>query len=212
MSRLILVRHGQTPANAARAFRGPNGDTEPLDERGHAQAQALARHLGPHLAPLAAQGRVRVYASPFTRAQQTAGPLASAIGQPLGTLPGVHEVHTGHWQGQPYSRMDTHAHELVAGDGHFGFPGGESLHAVAQRMTAALDGVRPRAGETLVVVSHGAAITAYLAALHGTDPGTAWRRDTYRHLNTAYSELDWPQDGPATLARLAVLDHLGAPA
>lgn len=200
---LLLIRHGETPNNAARLFRGPDGAQEPLSEQGHAEAEALARALAALHCP-----NIRLYASPYVRAQHTALHLAGALGVPLQTLPGVHEIHTGHWQGRPYSALQTHAHELTAPDGQFGYPGGESLVEVGRRFEVALHGVRPQAGETVVVVSHGAALVALLARLLGRDAREVWFSDEYHHPNTAVTELSWQSDGQPELIRLADVSHL----
>ena len=200
---LLLIRHGETPNNAARMFRGPEGAQEPLSEKGHAEAQALG-------VALAAAGlpNIRLYASPYVRAQQTARHLAGALGVPLHTLPGVHEIHTGAWQGRPYSAMQTHAHELVAPDGHFGYPDGESLVGVAERFHTALLGLEPQAGETVIVVSHGAALVALLARLLDRDAREVWFSDEFHHPNTAVTELIWQGKGQPTVLRLADVSHL----
>ena len=72
MSRLLMVRHGETAHNAGGRLStaAPGG---PLNERGLAQAEALATRLAG--APLAA-----VYTSPLLRARQTAASIAAPHG------------------------------------------------------------------------------------------------------------------------------------
>lgn len=204
LPRLLLIRHGETPNNAARMFRGPDGAQEPLSERGHAEARALGAALAAQERP-----RVRLYASAYVRAQQTAQHLAEALGVPLHTLPGIHEIHTGDWQGRPYSAAQTHAHELVAPDGHFGYPGGESLLQVGERFASALHGLKPQDGETVVVVSHGAALVSLLARLLGRDAQDVWLSNEFHHPNTALTELIWHGNGQPEVVRLADVSHLG---
>ena len=64
---LLLVRHGQSAGNARRVFSG-SADV-PLTATGRAQAAALADRLAHE--PIAA-----VYASPLSRARDTARPTA----------------------------------------------------------------------------------------------------------------------------------------
>lgn len=203
-ARLLLIRHGETPNNAARMFRGPDGAEEGLSETGHAQAAALARSLATLDLP-----RPRLYASSYRRAQQTAQPIAEALGLPLHTLPGVHEIHTGDWMGRPYSDVDTRFHELIAPDGQFGYPGGESLAQVADRFHAALNGLKPQPGETVIVVSHGAALVALLARVLGRDLRAAYLSNELSHGNTAVTELIWKGEGQPEMQRLADVSHLG---
>ena len=201
---LYLIRHGQTPGNAAQTFRGPEGASEGLDETGHLQAKALAEALA--ALDLA---RPRLYASVYLRAQQTAEHIAQALNVPVQVLPGIHEIHTGDWMGRPYADMQGRLHELVAPDGQFGYPGGESLAQVGERFHAALQSLRPQEGETVLVVSHGAALVALLARMLGHDPQAAWLSDQFRHANTAVTELIWNEGGQPELVRLADATHLG---
>jgi broad specificity phosphatase PhoE len=86
--RLLLIRHGQTPANVIGALstRAPGpGLTELGVEQAEAVPQAL-RHetIG------------GVYASILVRTQLTSRPLTAALGFPDATvLPGLHEIEAG---------------------------------------------------------------------------------------------------------------------
>ena len=202
---LLLIRHGQTPGNVARMFRGPEGALEPLDETGHAQARALGAALSALSLP-----RPRLYASPYLRAQQTGQHIADALELPLHTLEGTHEISTGDWMGRPYSDVQRRLHELVAPDGLFGYPGGESLVRVGERFHSALQSLNPLDGETVLVISHGAALVALLARLLGLDARTAWLQGEYGHANTAVTELIWNAQGQPTVVRLADASHLSA--
>ena len=78
---ILLIRHGETPLNAARVMQPP--DT-PLSERGIAQALALAQRLG--AAPLAG-----ILSSDLRRAHDTAQAVAARTGLPVQTTPLLHE-------------------------------------------------------------------------------------------------------------------------
>lgn len=89
-----LVRHGQSTANAASVI-----DTAPpgasLTALGRQQAQTVA-------AVLASKGPVAaIFASQLIRTQQTAAPLASALGMNAQALPGLNEIDAGAFNGQP---------------------------------------------------------------------------------------------------------------
>ncbi|GBF06627.1 phosphoglyceromutase 2, co-factor independent, gpm [Deinococcus aerius] len=197
-ARLFLVRHGQTASNVSQILRGPSSADDPLDAVGEAQARAVASHLAALNLP-----RPRVYASPYLRARQTGEAIAAALGVPLTLLDGVREIDPGDWVGRPYSDLRTFSHELLHPAGGLGFPGGESLADVAARFRAAL----PAHPEPAVIVSHGAALTALLAALLGVDHREAWAGSRFAHANTAVSELEW--DGERWRAvRLADASHL----
>lgn len=83
---MILLRHGQSEFNLHfSATRRDPGIVDPrLTELGHAQAAEAAREL--------ARERVsRIIVSPYTRALQTAAPLARALGVPVMITPLVRE-------------------------------------------------------------------------------------------------------------------------
>ena len=201
-ARLLLIRHGQTDSNVTQVLRGASGAQTPLNAVGLGQAQQLAHALKALKLP-----GPRLYASTYLRAQQTARPIADALGVPLGILPDIHEIEVGEWEGRPYSDMRDLPHLMIAPDGHFGYPGGESLVGVGQRFHAALQTVLPKAGETVLIVSHGAALTAMLARLLEHDVTRSWP-ESYIHANTALTELLWNENGPPEVIRLADAGHL----
>ncbi|WP_043835216.1 histidine phosphatase family protein [Muricoccus aerilatus] len=83
---MILLRHGQSEFNLHfNATRQDPGIEDPrLTPLGHEQAEAAAEAL-------AAQGVTRILASPYTRALQTAAPLARRLGLPVHVQPLVRE-------------------------------------------------------------------------------------------------------------------------
>ena len=76
MRQLYIMRHGDALCDAVDAKRS-------LSERGHAQAADTAQWVAAH----AADRRVRLLASPFKRAQQTAQYLGTALGVPIESQP-----------------------------------------------------------------------------------------------------------------------------
>jgi len=83
---MILLRHGQSEFNLLfTASRVDPGIADPkLTELGHAQAAAAAERL-------AAEPIRRIVVSPYTRALQTAAPLAERLGVPVRITPLVRE-------------------------------------------------------------------------------------------------------------------------
>lgn len=196
---LFLVRHGQTAGNVTQTL-GQDPDT-PLDPAGEAQARAVAAWFAALKLP-----SPRVYASAYRRATQTGAAIAGELRVPLTVLEGLQEFGVGDWAGRPYAHLHTHLHEWVHEDGTPGFPGGESLRGVAQRVQAALEGaLLPHT--TPIVISHGGALSALLAALLGTDPTQAWQEGRFTHRNTAVTHLTREQ-GRWHLLQLAQTQHL----
>ena len=83
---MILLRHGQSEFNLLfTATRRDPGIADPrLTELGHSQAEAAAEAL-------AHEGIERIIASPYSRALQTAAPIAAKLGVPVIVNPIVRE-------------------------------------------------------------------------------------------------------------------------
>lgn len=83
---MILLRHGQSEFNLhfGATRRDPGIVDAPLTELGHLQATAAAERL-------AAERITRIIASPYTRALQTAAPIAKALGVAVVVNPIVRE-------------------------------------------------------------------------------------------------------------------------
>jgi broad specificity phosphatase PhoE len=162
MLRLHLMRHGQTDCSARGVFCGRCD--APLNARGHAMAEALARAYAPR--PWAA-----LVASPQARAQQTLAPLAAARGQPLVTVPLLAELDYGSWDGQTGEALAASPEGAQyaawqANPASLGPPGGETGEAVAARGRAALASLQAAypTGDVLVV-SHKSTLRVLLCTL-----------------------------------------------
>jgi probable phosphoglycerate mutase len=174
-TRLLLVRHGEIGANRERRWHGSTESD--LTSRGHEQVRRLAAHLA-----RAHHGVAAVHTSPLRRAQQTARPIAAA--------PGLAEFGIGVLENESYDDLvGPHRFlERIAEDLDWAPSGGESLGAVAARVTAAWAVIaRAHPAAPVVAVSHGAAIAAGLALLLDRDP-RAWTR--YHQRNASVSELE----------------------
>jgi probable phosphoglycerate mutase len=140
---IFVIRHGETPGNAARVLQLP--DT-PLSERGAAQAEQLARRLAHE--PIG-----RILASDYTRAAMTAAALETATGAPLVHDPLLRERNFGDLRGTPYD--DLGFDPFAPG---YQPPGGESWQVFHERVARAWKTIRAAAEETpghLAVVTHG---------------------------------------------------------
>ncbi|MCW2583384.1 MAG: hypothetical protein JWQ53_2174 [Klenkia sp.] len=156
--RLLLVRHGQSEANVAlRLDSLPPG--APLTQDGQAQARALVETL--RGTPVAA-----VLASRAVRAQQTAAPLAAALGLDVDVRDGLQETFVGDLEGQAgwpvLEEYDRAYGQWFTGAPEVAPPGGESGHDVLARYLPVVEDVRRTLAadphRSVVVVSHGAAI------------------------------------------------------
>ncbi len=168
---IILVRHGQTAANAQGLLQG-RVDLE-LSDVGRAQAAAVA-------ASLADCGAARVVSSPLRRALQTARSIADVLGRDVDVEPGLIELDYGDWDGRALAEVSPADWARWRSDPLFAPPGGETLAAVRSRVDGWLR--REIAGsESIIAVSHVSPIKAAVCAALGVDDATTWRM----HLDVA---------------------------
>jgi broad specificity phosphatase PhoE len=147
---VYLVRHGQTPLNAAGVLRGLLDPS--LDETGRDQARRLGAALGPAM-PSA------VVASPLRRARQTAQPVADRAGREVATDRRLIDRDYGQWAGR--SQESVAAQWGCVDDA----PGVEPLPVVRDRAMQGLTEIARRGrGGTVVAVSHDAVNRQLLAA------------------------------------------------
>ena len=96
---LTFIRHAESQSNAAHVINtdipGPS-----LTEDGQGQAEQLAHQL-------ARNNFDGVYASDMVRTQQTAAPLAHALGKPVNILPGLREIDAGRYDDTPTKKADS---------------------------------------------------------------------------------------------------------
>ncbi|GED98534.1 histidine phosphatase family protein [Gordonia crocea] len=148
-TRLVLLRHGQTPLSVDRRYSGR--DDVALTDVGHEQAALAAARLASW--PISA-----IITSPLQRTRQTAEPLAAATGLPVTVDEGLIETDFGQWEGLTFAEAaerDPELHRSWIGDIEVAPPGGESFADAARRVAAARAAiVAAHPDETVVVVSH----------------------------------------------------------
>jgi probable phosphoglycerate mutase len=168
---LILVRHGETSANVDGVWHGST-DT-PLTPRGHTQAERIARHLEDRHTDAQA-----LYSSPLRRARDTAAPIARALSLEPRLDPDLREYDIGRWEGKSFAELYTEQRffEHIRRDPDFAPHGGESPREVTGRLSAALERIAAfHAGERVVVIVHGGALSMALAHLLEGDY-TRWQQ------------------------------------
>lgn len=170
MSRLILIRHGETDWNTEGRWQG-QADVA-LNATGWSQAQQIAHSLD-------RAGITAVYSSDLQRARQTAQTLADAIGLPVFLDSRLREIHQGEWQGLLISEIQAgyaQAYQDRKQDPlRFAPPGGETAAQVRQRVVSAVQAIiHQHPGETVAVVSHGFALAVLIAHLRGAPFDRVW--------------------------------------
>lgn len=151
MPRIIVVRHGETDANAQHRYQGHN--SSPLNQLGMAQAERLALRLQD-------EGIETILCSDLKRAWQTAHPIARALGLEVVPDERLREIDVGAWEGLCFEEIRSRYPDLMddwmADDGHLRMPGGESASDLAMRVQDVIDSLRALDDDqNLLLVSHG---------------------------------------------------------
>ncbi len=188
-TRILAVRHGETPWNRETRLQGFTDIG--LSELGQWQAQQLAQALREE--PLAA-----IYASDLSRARDTAQAVADVQGHTVQTHPGLRERCFGQFEGHTWTEIETQWPEASQAWRQrvpdWAPPkGGESLIALSARVLGALNGIAERhVGEQILVVVHGGVLDALYRAATGLDlqAPRAWALR-----NTAINRLLWSPEG-----------------
>ncbi len=208
-AQIYLIRHGETEWNRERRFQGHLG--VPLSTAGEAQAQAVADWLAAQPARFRA-----LYTSDLLRAAQTAAVIGTRLGLVPIPAPELREISVGRWEGLARDEIETHYpgqlqewRERVA---DYTLPGGESVPDVQRRVLAFYQVIVARhAGEAILLVSHGIALSALQAALHGWDLVEAWQTSRGSMGNTGVTVLTRDEEtGGHTAELFNSLAHLAA--
>jgi broad specificity phosphatase PhoE len=161
---LILLRHGQTTANAQALLQGRMN--LPLDSEGERQAQRCGEYLR------ASFPDALVVSSPLTRAHQT----ALAVTDDVVIDDRFLELDYGQWDGVPLTDVDAALWAAWRADPTFRPPGGETLVELDSRVRPALDELSERAQHgNVIVVSHVSPIKSGVAWALGVGPEVSWR-------------------------------------
>lgn len=208
MTRILLVRHGQTPMSIDRRFSG-HGDPA-LTEVGERQAEATSAVIRKMTANDAGGSDIRaIVTSPLSRCLATATRLARTTGVEASVDRGIIETDFGDWEGLTFGEAatrDPEHHRAWLGNPALAAPGGESFDEVAQRVLPTVDSWAKHAeGGTLVVVSHVTPIKLVLQQALAGGPEFAYRL----HLDLAQiSELRRYGDGQASVHLVNSTAHL----
>jgi len=201
---LLLVRHGQSTANAKGIWQGQM--EFPLSECGRAQA-SLAGH------GLSGEPFEGLYSSPLSRAFETAEIIRERAGFAGEVVPvaGLSERNGGILEGHTWAEQEQRNPELakkflaIPEEERWALVGAETDEEVIARFEEALSSIRALhpGGSRIVVVSHGGVMRAFLRERFGTGvlPGAQ------RAANASITRMQWGETGPRLL-EVASTAHL----
>jgi len=198
LTRLVLVRHGETTWHAECRYAGSTDI--PLSERGLNQAQQLAKWS-------ASGSLAAIWVSPLRRARETAAPCEAATGITARVDPRLREIDFGRGEGLTNMEIRRSLPEAFAGyqadPVSHPLPGGEDPRVVVRRAIECFNEIeRLHSHRRVLVVTHNTLIRLALCELLGV-PLSKYRTVFPSIDNGALSEIRVHQ-GRAALLKLNV--------
>ncbi|POR56104.1 phosphoglycerate mutase [Paraburkholderia eburnea] len=199
-TQILFIRHGETDWNRIKRIQG-HIDI-PLATSGVEQAQ----RLGARYAQEARDGARldAIWSSDLMRAQQTAQPIAQALGLTVQLTEGLRERNYGAFQGHDSDEIadrfpDEYAHWQTRDPG-FAPPDGESQRELYHRVLHALEPILAKHPQgRIACVAHGGVLDCIYRFANGIglEAPRAWPL-----LNTSVNVVDFERDGAHTKARV----------
>lgn len=165
MTKIILIRHGQSIGNATKTVLG-HTDLD-LSELGYKQAKTTAEYLKN-------EKIVIIYSSDLKRAYNTAVPNGNFHNLEVIPDKKLREVYLGAWEGRTVDEIigkwgiEAFRDEWLGKFGAFCFPEGESIADAGTRFyNEVLTISQQNEGKTVLIVAHAAVIRAFWAIISG---------------------------------------------
>ncbi len=201
---ILLVRHGETPWNREGRYQGRTDI--PLSETGQAQVAALGKRLA-HL-PIH-----RAYASPLSRAKNTAEAILAGREVPLWLDAGLLEISHGEWEGKLATEVELSHAEMFGvwrtspGRHSPAGPGAETLGDVETRAWQVLEKACRDLGEhdTALIAAHDAVNRVLLCRILGVPLERVW---SFRQAPASLNVLAGPSLDELQVVRLNDSEHV----
>jgi broad specificity phosphatase PhoE len=203
---MLLIRHGQSTANASGVWQGQLDF--PLSEEGRRQAASAGRALkGVEISG--------VYASPLSRAFETAEIEAGYSGESI-PMPGLAERHGGILEGHTWAEQEARNPEFaerflaLPEEERWAFADAETDEEILERFEGALSKIRARhpvPDGTVVVVAHGGVMRAFLRDRFGSSVLPGHERAPNASITRLLHDPADPNAAPRLL-ELASTSHL----
>lgn len=201
---ILLVRHGETPWNREGRYQGRTDI--PLSDTGQAQVAALGKRLA-HL-PIH-----RAYASPLSRAKNTAEAILAGREVPLWLDAGLLEISHGEWEGKLATEVELSHAEMFGvwrtspGRHSPAGPGAETLGDVETRAWEVLEKACRDLGanDTALIAAHDAVNRVILCRVLGIPLERVW---SFRQAPASLNVLAGPSLDELQVVRLNDSEHV----
>lgn len=168
LTKIILIRHGQSIGNLTRKFLG-HTDLD-LSDLGYKQAESTANALKNEKIDL-------IFSSDLIRAANTALPHAKIRNINVNLNPNLREAHAGEWEGLYVDEIiekwgiDFFKNKWKDNFGLFAFPGGEGIIEAGRRFYNEIEDICCKnPGKTILIASHAAVIRSFWSLITNTEP------------------------------------------
>lgn len=201
MTKIILVRHGETIWNQELRYQGHRDI--PLSENGREQAKKLSDRL-------AGEKIDAFYASDLSRALETAHIVARPHCLEVLPVPELRETNFGQWEGLTYNDIITAYDEEMKSWRENPLvnriPGGETLKEVADRCMIGINRIiSAHQGQTVLVAVHGGTIRVVVSSVLGLDLNNYWK---IKQDNVAINVIEFYGNDRAIVCLLNDTGHL----
>lgn len=184
MTKLILIRHGETEKNISRELYTAD-DLETLNEKGKTQMRATAlvlKKMSPSV----------IYSSTEKRAQESAEILSRELNVPLKTIDGMQERNWGDFSGKLWSEVETILNQMSLEERYnYVPPNGESWKEAEERLIKAVNIVlKENEGKAVIIISHGGAIRILMPYLLNLPKEESFKHDPANASISIFNYID----------------------
>ncbi|QEK12183.1 histidine phosphatase family protein [Crassaminicella thermophila] len=203
MTKLYLIRHGQTKWNTESRAQGSINVA--LSKEGRYQATLLANRMKNYEIDC-------IYSSDLDRAYETAVILGEKLNTEVKKISGLREMSFGEWEGLTHENIKKNylEHYTVwrSKPHEANIPGGEKLIDVQKRGLETInDIITENKGKNIMVVSHGVTIKSIILGIMDIDLSNFYK---IRQDNTCVNLIEYRDYGPVivTLNDTAHLENI----
>ena len=201
--RLLLIRHGEVETPKEGCFLGSSD--APLTSLGRRQAASLGARIG-------VERGTRCFASPVSRALETARLASEQTGFHVEVDSDLREIDFGLWEGMTFGEIQAANPDAVNQWAQYGknfrFPEGESIGEFLGRVHSAAERIAHDEAKTIMVFTHGGVIRALICYYLGLDPRNYLLFEVRPASVTTLRLFDGEGKGKGILAGLNDVCHL----
>ena len=205
---IFFVRHGETAMNAAHIHQLPE---EPLNELGKTQARTVGQFL-------VSKSIDTLFASPLTRARETAEIIESHISVPIRPLPSVAEFRRpDSLYGQKHASLASFSYLkdffLERNNNNWQFENTENMFDIRNRIHDAKEEIAASGGERVAVVSHAIFMNLFVELICNEIDLTFYQYakgifNTMHTKNTAVFHLHFDEKAPAHTCAWSLVEKI----